>query len=38
VKIKHIPALCAALVIGIIGAAVARITGSDIEDDLDDEE
>lgn len=35
-KLKHIPALCAAIAIGITGAIIARITGADAEDDLDD--
>lgn len=35
-RLRHIPALCAALVVGIVGAIAARITGADAEDDLDD--
>jgi hypothetical protein len=35
-KLRHIPALCAALLIAGIGAILARATGADAEDDLDD--
>lgn len=35
-RFRDVPALCAALIIAIIGGIAAQITGANAEDDLDE--